>query len=154
MPDMPVRQPRPRFDPRADDPQWLIDAVRFHGHLGPWAVLGLRLGQAILADLDCAGYFDIRIDVSGPIAKPPPRCILDGLQYATGATMGKNAITATEAEAYRVRAINTETNQAVCYRPAEGFLDVVATLSGHEQVEALAREVARKRFDEIAVRET
>jgi formylmethanofuran dehydrogenase subunit E len=154
MSDDLIREPRPRFEARPDDPQWLIDAVRFHGHLGPWAMLGLRIGQMALADLDCQGYFDVRIDVAGPIARPPARCILDGLQFATGATMGKDAITATVADQFEIRVTNTKTDQTIGYRPTEQFFETIAKMSGGQHVENLAREVARMPLAEIIVRET
>jgi len=147
-----ARQPQPRFEPRPDDPDWLIEAVRLHGHLGPWAVAGLRLGQAALADLDCNGYFDIRIDVAGPIAKPPPRCIVDGLQFATGATLGKGNIAITLADAFEIRAANTKTDRTVCYTLTRQYLDEVAGLSGDEQMEAYARRLAHEPFETLAER--
>ena len=150
--ETPARQPRPRFEPRPDDPAWLVEAVRLHGHLGPWAVAGLRLGQAALADLDCSGYFDIRIDVSGPIAKPPPRCIVDGLQFATGATLGKGNIAITLADEFEIRATNTKTDQTVCYGLVRQYLDGVASLSGDDQMEAFARQLARQPFEALAER--
>ncbi len=152
MSETSVRMPRPHFEPRPDDPPWLVDSVRLHGHLGPWAVAGLRLGQAALVDLDCEGYFDIRVDVAGPLAKPPPRCIVDGLQFATGATMGKDTIHVELAEAFEIRATNTRTGRAIRYRLTESFLSTVGAMSGHEEVEAMARDVARQPFEQLAVR--
>ncbi|MBN1343504.1 MAG: formylmethanofuran dehydrogenase subunit E family protein [Phycisphaerae bacterium] len=152
MSDAPIRQPKQRYERQPDDPKWLVDAVRLHGHLGPWAAAGLRVGQAALSDLDCDGYFDIRIDVSGPIAKPPPRCIVDGLQFATGATLGKDSIHIELAESFEIRATNTTTGQSVRYRLTDGFLEAVSKMSGHAEVEALARRVAREPFDRLAAR--
>jgi len=152
MTDVPTREPEPRFEPRPDDPAWLVASVRLHGHLGPWAVLGARVGQAVLADLDCKGYFDVRIEVSGPIAKPPPRCIVDGLQFATGATLGKGNISAALAETFEIRATNTKTDQTVRYQLTEQVLADISDLSGHDQVEALARTLAIRPLEQIAIR--
>ncbi len=152
MSDVPIREPQPEFQPQPSDPKWLLEAVRMHGHLGPWAVVGLRLGQAVLADLDCKGYFDVRIEVAGPIAKPPPRCIIDGLQFSTGATMGKDTIHIELADEFEIRATHTHTGRRVRYRLRESFLAAVSDLSGRDQVEALARRVAREPFEALAVR--
>ena len=61
---------------------------QFHGHLGPYALLGYRLGLWILQRLSCAKYFGARVTVAGPDATPFT-CMLDGLQMATGYTLGK-----------------------------------------------------------------
>ena len=152
MTDVPAREPEPRYQPHPDDPPWLVASVRLHGHLGPWAVLGARVGQAVLADLDCKGYFDVRIEVSGPIAKPPPRCIVDGLQFATGATLGKGNISAALAETFEIRATNTKTDQRVRYQLTEQVLADISDLSGHDKVEALARSLATRPFGQMAIR--
>ena len=61
---------------------------QFHGHLGPYAVLGYRLGQWILQRLGCTKYFGAAVTVCGP-GSTPFTCMLDGLQMATGYTLGK-----------------------------------------------------------------
>ncbi len=147
--DRPIREPRQRYTRQAADPQWLVDAVRLHGHLGPWAVLGLRIGQAALEALDCEGYFDVDVRVGGPIAKPPARCIVDGLQFATGATTGKDAIHIELAEGFDIRITNTKTGAAARYRPTQAFFDAIRGMSGHEQVETVARDVAGRPFEEL-----
>ncbi len=152
MSESDARQPKQRYEPKPEDPAWLAEAVRLHGHLGPWAALGLRIGQAALEDLDCEGYFDIDVVVRGPIAKPPPRCIVDGLQFATGATLGKDSIHIELGDTYDVTATHTKTQQSIHYRPTAAFLDAVKQMDGHEQVEALARRVAAEPLEVFAER--
>jgi formylmethanofuran dehydrogenase subunit E len=143
-----LRQPRPHFEPRPDDPQWLTGAVRLHGHLGPWLVVGLRIGQRILADLDAEGFFDIRVEAIGPIAKPPARCLVDGLQYTTGATLGKDNIEVRLADQFEFRAVNTRTGREVRY----GLSETIRTIIGQttaDSAEEVARRLARESFDQI-----
>ena len=45
-------------------------------------MIGLRAVEA-------KGYFDVEVTCEGPLAKPPQSCFLDGVQVATGATLGK-----------------------------------------------------------------
>jgi len=151
MNDTPLCEPQPRFEPRPDDPDWLIEAVRMHGHLGPWLVVGLRLGQAVLADLGSRGFFDIHVVVTGPIQKPPPRCILDGLQFATGATLGKGNIDVVAAERFEIRATNTTTGQEVCYGLRDELVSTIRRVSP-DAAEDLARRLARQPFDHVAFR--
>ena len=61
---------------------------QFHGHIGPYAVLGYRLGCWLLERLDCGKYFGAHITGAGP-AVTPYTCVLDGLQFSTGHTLGK-----------------------------------------------------------------
>ncbi len=61
---------------------------QFHGHLGPYAVLGYRLGGWLLERLGCGKYFGAHITVTGP-GVTPFTCLLDGLQMSTGHTLGK-----------------------------------------------------------------
>lgn len=65
-------------------------AELFHGHLGPWLVLGLRAGRHARRRLK-GTPFDLRAIVECP-AKPPVSCFIDGVQLGSGCTMGKTNI--------------------------------------------------------------
>ncbi|MEO0080645.1 MAG: formylmethanofuran dehydrogenase subunit E family protein [candidate division WOR-3 bacterium] len=62
-------------------------ATQFHGHLGPWLVLGLRAGSYARRRLR-ASPFHLTALVNCP-ASPPHSCFLDGIQLGSGCTMGK-----------------------------------------------------------------
>jgi inosine-uridine nucleoside N-ribohydrolase len=74
----------------------LINRIKaFHGHLGPYVVIGYRMGRIALRETDTKGHFDLNAQVySQP--KPPPSCLIDGIQLGSGCTMGKGNITASE----------------------------------------------------------
>jgi formylmethanofuran dehydrogenase subunit E len=72
-------------------------AVKFHGHSGPFLVLGLRMGQLALRLLDARGYFDIHC-MAELQWSPPDSCVVDGIQFSTGCTMGKHNIAVAERE--------------------------------------------------------
>jgi inosine-uridine nucleoside N-ribohydrolase len=63
----------------------------FHGHLGPYVVLGYRMGQTALEQLDSDGHFDLKAEVHS-ILKPPFSCLIDGVQLGSGCTLGKRNI--------------------------------------------------------------
>jgi formylmethanofuran dehydrogenase subunit E len=66
-------------------------AVEFHGHLGPYLVLGIRIGLLALRELSSLGYEGIEALVkTGDV--PSLSCLLDGIQVSTGCTMGKGNI--------------------------------------------------------------
>jgi formylmethanofuran dehydrogenase subunit E len=64
--------------------------VEFHGHLGPFLILGLKAG--LLANsLLVKDYFKTTaIVMTEP--SPPSSCFVDGVQFVTGCTMGKGNI--------------------------------------------------------------
>jgi formylmethanofuran dehydrogenase subunit E len=67
------------------------ETVRFHGHDGPFLALGYRLGRFLNKELNPSGIMDFKISVSTKRRKPYT-CLLDGLQCATFATLGKGNI--------------------------------------------------------------
>lgn len=70
----------------------LLDrAIEFHGHGGPFMVVGLRMGLIALRRLDARGWFDLRCRVSLRW-RPPFSCVIDGIQSSTGCTMGKHNV--------------------------------------------------------------
>ena len=73
-------------------------------------MIGLRAVEA-------KGYFDVEVTCEGPMAKPPQACFLDGVQVATGATMGKRTLHWVQADQILVRVKNTRTGKIVDVRP-------------------------------------
>ena len=72
--------------------QDLLDrAVEFHGHGGPFLIVGLRMGLTALKLFNAKGWFDITCCLDLPFT-PPHSCVIDGIQVATGCTMGKRNI--------------------------------------------------------------
>ncbi|MFC1802592.1 FmdE family protein [Thermoproteota archaeon] len=69
--------------------------IEFHGHGGPFMVVGLKMGLAALMNLDAFGWFDIKCKVFLNWA-PPDSCVIDGIQISTGCTMGKHNIVVVE----------------------------------------------------------
>jgi formylmethanofuran dehydrogenase subunit E len=65
-------------------------AAYFHGHNGPFLVLGLKAGD-LSNRLLGREPFGTRVEIhSNP--KPPQSCMVDGIQFSTGCTMGKGNI--------------------------------------------------------------
>ena len=72
-------------------PKEMMEAtVRFHGHLGPFLVLGLKAGLCANQLLG-KDYFKTNVVVETEVT-PPCSCFVDGVQFATGCTMGKGNI--------------------------------------------------------------
>ena len=64
----------------------------FHGHLGPYVVLGYRMGRLALEKTNSDGHFDLSAEVYSTL-EPPPSCLIDGVQLGSGCTLGKRNIT-------------------------------------------------------------
>jgi formylmethanofuran dehydrogenase subunit E len=77
------------FDQPMELPDDLADLQRFHGHLGVYVTVGLRMGA--IGKRRFGHYKGLRAIVqSAP--EPPMRCVLDGVQFSSGCTMGKGNI--------------------------------------------------------------
>jgi len=73
-----------------EDHPLLVAAGRFHGHIGPFLAIGLRMGGIANETL---GRDPMEMGASVLVEPRPPRsCVLDGIQYSTGCTMGKGNI--------------------------------------------------------------
>jgi formylmethanofuran dehydrogenase subunit E len=129
-----VELPKPDYR-RASDPDWLAYAAQFHGHLGPWATAGLRLGVAARRAAAAEGYFDVKVVVNGPFAKPPRSCLLDGVQVATGATWGKRNIEWTTGDDIWVRVTNTKTGKVSVVKPTQNLLQLLTSFPSRPKTE-------------------
>lgn len=84
----------------------------FHGHLGPWVTAGLRMGRYALKRLQATPHYGMEADVWCREA-PPDSCLLDGIQVATGCTMGKRNLRHHVDEETRALFRNRHTNAVV-----------------------------------------
>ena len=78
--------------------EMIEQATEFHGHLGPFLVLGIRMGLLALRELSSSGYEGLEALVKTGNT-PSLSCLLDGIQVSTGCTMGKGNIALGRAEA-------------------------------------------------------
>ena len=66
------------------------ELAKFHGHLGPFIVLGYRMGRYALNHFDNNPFaLSAIVSCSG---KPPESCLIDGVQIGSGCTYGKQNI--------------------------------------------------------------
>ncbi|VVB71656.1 FmdE, Molybdenum formylmethanofuran dehydrogenase operon [uncultured archaeon] len=73
-----------------DRPYSIEDLASFHGHLGPYIVLGYRIGRYAREHF-CSDPFQMKAKVHC-IAVPPQSCMADGIQIGSGCTLGKRNI--------------------------------------------------------------
>lgn len=66
------------------------DLAAFHGHLGPYIVLGYRMGRYARQHF-CSDPFQMKAVVFCE-GVPPESCLADGIQIGSGCTLGKRNI--------------------------------------------------------------
>ncbi len=115
----------------------LQSAKRFHGHLGPWLVLGLLMGEYGLKKIRAKKYFGLELRVSG-LNKKPRSCLIDGLQLSTGCTLGKGNIKVNGAKKIKVTFINRENKNNISLGLRNGLLKKVDKRMSHKEAEAIA----------------
>lgn len=68
---------------------WYGEIQRYHGHVGPWNVLGWRIGQAALRELKSEwGNHELEVVCYVP-PQTPFTCLVDGLSVGTGNSQGR-----------------------------------------------------------------
>ena len=77
----------------------VADLAVFHGHLGPYIVVGYRIGRYV-RDCFCDDPFRMKAMVfcSGTT---PESCLADGVQLGSGCTLGKRSIELIPSDAIR-----------------------------------------------------
>jgi formylmethanofuran dehydrogenase subunit E len=84
----------PRQIDGAPVPDEIVRAAEFHTHLGPFLVVGLRMGRVITRALGDEPFTThIRAHTG---RKPPHSCTADGLQCATPCTLGNGGLDVTD----------------------------------------------------------
>ena len=68
---------------------WRAEIERYHGHVGPWNVLGWRIGQAALREFKSQwGQHELEVVCYVP-PRTPFTCLVDGLSVGTGNSQGR-----------------------------------------------------------------
>jgi len=80
----------------------LKSAKSFHGHLGPYLVLGLRMGLVAVRTLRPREPHELSATVWTEHS-PPKSCLLDGVQVSSGCTLGKGNLRVKNASQVQAR---------------------------------------------------
>lgn len=121
-----------------------LDAVAmmrsFHGHLGPYVVVGYRMGRAAIEATGSSGHFGIGARVFSILA-PPRSCLIDGVQMGSGCTLGKRniEIEAHDGPPYAVFVTTEGDTVVVSLRPA--IPDSIARWIEESGVEAAGMKI-------------
>jgi formylmethanofuran dehydrogenase subunit E len=120
----------------------------FHGHLGPFVVVGYRMGLVANRLLGADAFAKSAVALTG--GKPPRSCMVDGIQLSSGCTIGKGTIgVIDQGEVASVFFSKEDDRQVkVCLR---GDRLEEITSSPHEDMEMLAKRLYSLSDDELFV---
>jgi formylmethanofuran dehydrogenase subunit E len=91
-------------------PEKVEFARKLHGHIGPYLVLGLKMGDAAIKALNINDIerLHLRSMVYVPL-NPPFSCLLDGIQVSTTCTVGNQRLQIKNAKTIRATFFTHET---------------------------------------------
>jgi formylmethanofuran dehydrogenase subunit E len=131
---------------QAQEPtNWWNEIKQVHGHVGPWNVLGWRMGKAALRELGATwGQHELDVVCHIPL-QTPYSCIADGLVVGTGNSLGRldlrlaEELSATEIHVSVRR--KDGTGPVLILKPKAAYLERIRSRPD-EELETLARECA------------
>jgi formylmethanofuran dehydrogenase subunit E len=119
-------------------PSELARAAEFHTHLGPYLVVGLRMGRAVTRLLGNEP-FTIRI-VAHTGQTPPYSCTVDGIQLATPCTTGNGCLKVADDRAMAIEA-RSKDGRALRVALRDDVFERIEKGCGPEDQEAFACEI-------------
>ena len=122
----------------AIDPELYIKT--FHGHLGPYLVLGYRMGRIALRELDSEGHFGLSVTVHSKL-RPPASCLIDGVQLGSGCTLGKRNIEIAETDGAAYAEFEDEGGGRIRIGLKEGIPRLIGEMIRKSGVEAAGDEL-------------
>jgi formylmethanofuran dehydrogenase subunit E len=129
----------------------LKQAIDFHGHLGPYLVLGLLMGKYALSELRARQHFGLRVKVWG--AKDKPRsCLIDGLQLSTGCTYGKGNIVKYNGAVVKVNFYNRDTKEGIDLLLSDEVIKKLEKAIDRPSSEMLAREIYKTKPERLFIK--
>lgn len=117
-------------------------AIKFHGHLGPYLILGILAGEFALKKIKAKKHFGLEVRVFGANQRPKS-CLIDGLQLSTGATFGKGNIYKLAGKRIKIliRNLKNDRKLEISFQPQ--LVKILDALKGHEDSENFARKLLK-----------
>ncbi|HII07478.1 MAG TPA: formylmethanofuran dehydrogenase [Methanotrichaceae archaeon] len=127
--------------------EMIKQATEFHGHLGPFLVLGIRMGLFALKELNSPGYEGIEALVKTGNT-PSLSCLLDGVQISTGCTMGKGNI-ATEPLGLAEADFSTDEKKVTFKVKDEILNEIKSWRESYSSLEEIAWSISKRSDEEL-----
>ena len=141
----PWNQGRPPAD-------WWAEVKRQHGHVGPWNVLGWRIGAAALRELDSRwGHHELEIICYVPL-QTPFTCLVDGVAVGTGNSLGRLDLRLAEVFSWPQAFVSVRRKDGrgsiLEFRPRAAFIKSILN-QPVEKLEALSRDTISRPQEEL-----
>lgn len=120
----------------------------FHGHLGPYVVLGYRMGKLALGELGASGHFDLSAKVYS-ILTPPCSCLIDGIQLGSGCTLGKRNIEVHTSDGPAYAVFESRSKQQVTIKLKPSIPSEIKSLVEEKGVEPAAEIYMDRSLDSL-----
>jgi len=119
--------------------------MEFHGHLGPFLVLGVKAGLLAnsLLGRDC--FKTTATITTSP--SPPSSCFVDGVQFTTGCTMGKCNIRLRKGKGLSV--LFLKEGRKLRLKLKKDVLDSVRSISSEEEFGKASSDLLNKSASEL-----
>ena len=126
--------------------EFLLRAIEFHGHLGPYPVLGLKAG---LYANQLLGREPMKTEALIKTKTSPPQSYFaNGVQFSTGCTFGKRNISLIEGEGLLVAF--KKNNQKLLLKHKKEIIEEINSLPSEEETwENLAKDLYQREIEKI-----
>jgi formylmethanofuran dehydrogenase subunit E len=125
-------------------PDEMVALKKFHGHLGPFAVLGYRMGQLARRRFTQRIYARVHSGTERPLS-----CLADGVQMSSCCTLGKNNITLLEDGQARAEFSDGAGHLDILVRPE--LISDISSRCDHHNEEDLAMHFFTLSDDELFI---
>ena len=115
-------------------------SVRFHGHPGVFLAIGIRMGLLALRYLNSKGHFELEALIQTR-ERPPYQCLLDGIQFSTGCTIGKGNLNIQYSDDEIFGIFKTESGKKIKIEVLSEFL---------EQIKKQIKDMDRFKMNDVA----
>jgi formylmethanofuran dehydrogenase subunit E len=119
--------------------------VEFHGHLGPFLILGLKAGLFANSFLG-KDYFKTTAIITTD-SSPPRSCFVDGIQVATGCTMGKGNVRLRKGKS--VSALFVKEGRKLRLTLKRNVLESIKCISSEEESRSMSLNLMKRPVSEL-----
>ncbi len=124
----------------------LKEIERFHGHLGPYAVIGYRMGKIANKRLGSDPFCKRAKVYTG--TTPPLSCIIDGIQLSSNCTLGKGRIAVENNDTAKAEFISEDNKKITIILKSEIRKEIDTTVTG-ENILQYSEDTYNKSDEEL-----
>lgn len=118
----------------------------FHGHLGPYVVIGYRMGLIANEKLGKDPFSKTAIVSTGNT--PPISCMIDGIQLSSGCTLGKGNIMVSNENAAKA-VFSDKIGKKITIHLKDEVKNDIDTYVTEENIESYSRKIFEKSDSEL-----